>query len=525
MRTAMSKYATNTQLPDDLAQCHAYIRELTDTLRIQELEKARLLHRVEHLLRQLYGRSAEKVDPAQLLLFVAEAMDAVEAEVPQTEAVESEPDATPKKKGHGRRKPPVELPHLPIEHPVPESEKVCGECGTQKKRIGEKVTEQLEYAPASLFVIDHIQPVFACPCCQQGVTVAPKPAQPIEKGLPGPGLLAHVVVSKYADHLPLYRQENIFERHGVELSRKTMCDWVLASAKILEPVVELMKDRVLDSKVIHTDDTPVDVRGPGGNYQGRFWVYIGDTGHPYSVYDFTPSRRRDGPAAFLKEFTGTREKPRYLHADAFGGYDGIYAAGNSVFEVACWAHARRKFYDARKSDVNRAHQVLAWVRMLYDVERDAKEFDAEQRKALRRERSKPVLDRMQGWLDAQEGHVLPKSPIGEAVTYARNQWQALLRYLDDGDLAIDNNAAENALRGIAIGRKNFLFVGSDRGGRAAATLYSLVRSAKRHGLDPFVYLRDLFLRIPTHPNKNIHLLLPDHWKTEILPTLDTPPRP
>jgi transposase len=521
----MSKDAHSTKLPDDLAQCHALIDELLSSLRQQELEKARLLARVQHLLRQMYGRSAEKIDPAQLLLFAAEAMAAVEAEAPQTEVLEPEPEAAPKKKGHGRKKPPVELPHLPIEYPVPESEKVCAECGTQKKRIGQKVTEQLEYAPSSLFVIDHIQPVFACPCCQEGVTVAPKPAQPIAKGLPGPGLLAQVVVSKYADHLPLHRQEDIFGRHGVELSRKTMCDWVLASAKILEPVVELMKARTLDSKVIHTDDTPVNVRGPGGNYQGRFWVYVGDGHHPYTVYDFTPSRRRDGPAAFLDGFAGTKEDPRYLQADAFGGYDGIYAAEASVFEVACWAHTRRKFYDARSSDVNRAHQVLAWVRMLYDVERDAKGFDAQQRRDLRLERSKPVLDKMQQWLDSQQGRVLPKSPIGEAVTYAQNQWKALLRYLDDGDLAIDNNAAENALRGIAIGRKNFLFLGSDRGGRAAATLYSLVRSAKRHELDPFIYLRDLFLRIPTHPNRDIHLLLPDHWKRDILPTLDSPPRP
>lgn len=524
-RTMMNHNTSSTKLPDDLAQCHALIDELLSSLRQQELEKARLLARVEHLLRQMYGRSAEKIDPAQLLLFADEAMAAVEAETPRTETVEPEPEAAPKKKGHGRKKPPVELPHLPIEYPVPESEKVCAECGTQKKRIGQKVTEQLEYAPASLFVIDHIQPVFACPCCQEGVIVAPKPAQPIEKGLPGPGLLAQVVVSKYADHLPLYRQEDIFGRHGVELSRKTMCDWVLASAKILEPVVELMKARTLTSKVIHTDDTPVNVRGPGGKYQGRFWVYVGDGQHPYTVYDFTPSRRRDGPAAFLDGFAGTNENPRYLQADAFGGYDGIYAAEASVLEVACWAHTRRKFYDARNSDVNRAHQVLAWVRMLYDVERDAKGFDAQQRRDLRLERSKPVLDRMKQWLDSQQGRVLPKSPIGEAVTYAQNQWKALLRYLDDGDLAIDNNAAENALRGIAIGRKNFLFVGSDRGGRAAATLYSLVRSAKRHDLDPFIYLRDLFLRIPTHPSTDIHLLLPDHWKRDILPTLDSPPRP
>lgn len=526
MPNVTAKNTANPPLPDDLAQCHALISELLTSLRQQEREKAQLLHRVEQLLRQLYGPRTEKIDPAQMLLFMEEAVRAArEASSGDPEDLEEKP--APKKKGHGRKRPPLELAHLPLEHDVPEAEKVCAECGVQKKRIGEKITEQLEYAPASLFVIDHIQPVYVCPCCQEGVTVAKKPAQPIEKGLPGPGLLAHVVVSKYADHLPLYRQEGILARHGVELSRKTLCDWVMASANILEPITELMKTRILASKVIHTDDTPVTVREPGkkGTHQGRFWVYLGDVGYPYTVYDYTPSRRRDGPATFLESFQGTPEQPRYLQADAFGGYDGIFAAGKEVKEVACMAHTRRKFHDARSSDVNRAHQMLAWIRQLYEIEREAKDLDADTRCALRQDNAKPILDKMKEWLDEQQNLVLPKSPIGEAITYVLNQWQALNRYLDDGDLAIDNNAAENALRGIAVGRKNWLFAGSDRGGRAAAILYSLIQGAKRHGIDPFIYLRDLFLRIPTHPNKDIHQLLPDVWKQELLPTLQQQPKP
>ncbi len=522
-------------LPNDLAQCHAFIAhlqatldELTATVRLQQRKEAALLHRIEQLLRQTYGRRSEKIDPAQLLLFAAQAMEAVAPDA-QAEAKVEEP-STPKKKGHGRKKPPLELPHLPLEHPVADADKVCAECGGEKKRIGEKISEQLEYAPASLFVIDHIQPVYACPCCQADVTVAPKPAQPIEKGLPGPGLLAHVVVSKYGDHLPLYRQEDIFERHGLELSRQTMCGWVMASAHLLEPVVEAMKRSVLESNVIHTDDTPVTARTPGqkGTHQSRFWVYLGDGAHPYTVYDYTPSRKRDGPVAFLDGFFGTQEKPRYLQADAFGGYDGIYATADEkvqdrvVLEVACWAHARRKFYDARTSDVTRSHAMLGWIRELYQIERDAKELDASQRHALRQEKSKAILDTIENWLDEQQGAILPKSPSGEAIHYARNNWKALTRYLDDGDLAIDNNAAENALRAIAIGRKNWMMIGSARGGRAAATLYSLIHSAKRHAIDPFIYLRDLFLRVPTHPNKQIQQLLPDHWKRDILPTLDPP---
>ena len=510
-------------LPQDVTQCHALIAELLATIRLQEREKAQLLHRVEHLLRQLYGRRSEKIDPAQLLLFVAEALAAVEAQGPSDEPA---PPAA-KKKGHGRHKPPITLPHLPIEHPVPESDKVCGECGGAKRRIGEKITEQREYAPASIFIIDHIQPVYACPCCQAGVTVAPKPAQPIEKGAPGPGLLAHVVVSKYSDHLPLYRQERIFGRQGLALSRQTMCDWVLASAQLLEPIVAAMTARLLESKVLHTDDTPVTVREPGrkGTHQGRFWVYLGDAEHPYTVYDYTPSRARDGPVEFLRAFKGTPQAPRYVQADAYGGYDGIYTAGNGVVEVACMAHCRRKFYDARNTDPVRSHTVLAWVRQLYDIERDAKALTAAERAALRHERATSILKDMEDWLEAEQPRVLPKSPIGEAMQYARNQWTALGRYLDDGDLDIDNNAAERALRAIAIGRKNWLFAGSDRGGRAAAIHYGMLQSAQRHALDPFVYLRDLFLRIPTHPNRQIHQLLPDHWKRDILPTLAPPARP
>ena len=528
----MTPEPTHEFLPQDLRGCHSLIAQLVSrldevnaALRLEAREKAQLLHRVEHLLRQLYGRRSEKIDPAQLLLFAEEIARAAEEAAAAPSEIEEETQA-PKKKGHGRKRPPLELPHLPLEHDVLESEKVCS-CGRCKSRIGEKISEQLEYAPASLFVIDHIRPVYACPACQEGVSVAKKPAQPIEKGLPGPGLLAHVVVSKYADHLPLYRQQGIFARHGVDLSRQTLCGWVLAAAQNLEPIAALMKTRILESKVIHTDDTPVTVCEPGksGTHKGRFWVYLGDSEHPYTVYDYTPSRRRDGPVAFLETFRGTHEHPRYLQADAFGGYDGIYDPDNGVRECACWAHTRRKFYDARTTDVSRAHTVLGWIRQLYELERDAKELSAQARCALRQQKARDILDTMKTWLDAEQIRMLPKSPISEAVTYAQNQWKALERYMEDGDLDIDNNAAENALRGIAIGRKNYLFMGSDRGGRAAATLYSLINSARRHNIDPFRYLQDLFLRVPTHPNKELDSLLPDHWKREILPSLELPKRP
>lgn len=512
-KTATKEYlSTQSQpvLPDDVAGCHALILELLAAMKTEQQTRAQLEARIQQLLRRLFGPRAEKIDPAQLLLF--------SEQVAQTTAPEAPPDepvAPPvPRKGHGRKRPPKELPRVRMVHEVPAEALICEECGKTKPQIGEEITEQLEYTPASLFVIEHVQPIHACTCCQEHVVTAPKPAQPIEKGLPGPALLAHVITSKYCDHLPLYRQETMFARQGVDLARTTLGGWVMTCADLVSPVVQAMVERVLQSKVIHTDDTPVRVQGDtAGTYTGRFWVYVGDSSQPFTVYDYTPSRKRDGPAVFLDEFGKGPVTPCYLQADAFGGYDGIYDGANGgILEVACMAHARRKFYEARGTDLNRALLVLGWVRQLYDVEAEAKTLEAAGRAAIRQQRARPILQKWQDWMEAEAPNVLPKSPIGQAIQYAQNQWTALNRYIEDGDLAIDNNEAERALRGIAIGRKNWLFLGNDRGGRAAAIFYSLISSAKRHRHDPFAYLRDLFLRIPTHPFKAIGELLPDRWK-------------
>jgi hypothetical protein len=367
-------------------------------------------------------------------------------------------------------------------------------------------------------VIEHVRPKLACPDCEEGgvVTADPPEGQVIDKGLPGPGLVAHVITSKYADHQPLYRLEGMLARHGVAIARSTMCGWMKASADLLAPLVLLMATQVRASKVIHTDDTPVPVqadRGSGKNSTktGRMWAYLGDPRNPYIVFDYTPSRSRDGPTLWLKDFKG------YLQADAFGGYDGIYAT-QEVVEVACWAHARRKFYEARTSDPARAHQVLAMIRLLYGVERHAgeKQLDASQRLALRQERSRPLLEQLHAWLLRERELTLPKSPMGGAITYALNHWAALVRYTTDGDLAIDNNAAERAIRPLTIGRKNYLFFGSDTGGRTAAVLYSAVASAKRHRLDPFAYLRDVLATIGATPLSRLDQFLPDRWREQQL---------
>jgi hypothetical protein len=292
----------------------------------------------------------------------------------------------------------------------------------------------------------------------------------------------------------------------VELSRATLCGWMAHCAELLTPLFNEMVRRVLLSLVVHTDDTTVPVWDPTLPHTrtGRFWVYIGDARHPYVVYDYTPRRTRDGPEVFLKGFRG------YLQADAFSGYDRI-CAGSGVSEVACWAHVRRKFFEARTSAPVPAHAALARIRQLYKIEHDAAELSADDRCALRQRDALPLLNAFEEWLAEQGRQVLPKSPIGRAITYARSNWSALLRYAEHGELSIDNNLAERMLRAQAIGRRNWTFLGSDRGGRTAAVLYSFTGTCKHNDIDPFAYLNDILRRLPSHPAGRFDDLLPDVW--------------
>jgi hypothetical protein len=342
--------------------------------------------------------------------------------------------------------------------------------------------------------------------CQEHVAIAAKPPQPIDKGLPGPGLLAQTITSKYGDHLPLYRLEDIFARHGVELSRATLCGWMAQCAELLAPLFNEMVRRVLLSLVIHTDDTTVPVWDPTLPHTrtGRFWVYIGDVRYPYVVYDYTPRRTRDGPEDFLKGFRG------YLQADAFSGYDRI-CAGSGVSEVACWAHVRRKFFESRTSAPVPAHAALARICELYKIERDGEDLSANDRCALRQKEALPLLNAFEERLTEQGRKALPKSPIGQAIAYSQSNWAALCRYPEHGELSIDNNLAERMLRAQAIGRKNYTFLGSDRGGRTAAVLYSFTGTCKHHDIDPFAYLQDILRRLPAHPADQLDELLPDVW--------------
>jgi transposase len=468
-------------------------------------EHAELAETLALLRRYVFGPRRERHvdDPGQGHLFDLPA----EPEPAEPAMTDDAPSPRPRPARTPRRARFEHLPHIRIEHDLTEAEKTCSCCGTPKVRIGEDESHSLEFIPARLEVHVHVLPKYACSKCRDGVASPPVPPKPTPGGLAGPGLIAFVVVSKFADHLPLYRLEDILTRHGVHLARSTLCDWVRDAATVLEPLAALQRSLVLQSPVIWTDDTPVTVLGGDqpGSSKGRFWTYIGDAEHPYSTYDFTRNWTRDGPATFLSDYRG------FLQADAYGGYDGIYVGSDGgIVEVACWAHARRKFHEARPNAPREANRILEWIRQLYDIEDRALQSTAEERLALRQREAVPILDRIEAHLDELSGRALPKSALGKAVTYARNQWAALRVYASDGRLTIDNNVSERTLRLQAIGRKNWEFLGSAGAGPRAAVLFTILAGAKRHLLEPWAYLRDVLLRLSVGET-DLASLLPDRW--------------
>ncbi len=495
-------------LPSDVATLQTMVRELLATVaELRRTVEAQQQH-IDRLTRQLYGRKSERLTgdtPTTGNTVMATAATA--------------PDPSRRQRpGHGRRPLPGHLPRERIEHDLAEVERACPTCGGQRVRIGAETSEQLDYRPASLVVVERVRFTYACPSCSRTadpidggrptIATAPLPPQPINKGLPGPGLLAHVVTSKFADHLPLHRLAGILARHGVTVSRSTLGGWVAAAAGLLGPLTDRMAERVRQSRVIQTDDTPVPVLTPGARRTkiGHLWVYLGDAEAPYAVFDFTPTYSAEGPKRFLGSYAGS------VQADALRQYDPLFdRPPPRPTEVGCWAHARRKFHDARTSDPARAHEALARIRQLYDVEADARLLDSDSRMSLRQARARPMLDVLFAWLALERDQVLPKSPMAAAIGYALANRAALTRYTEAGDLAIDNNASERALRAVAVGRKNWLFAGSDVGATSAAVLYSVVGTCRRLGIDPFAYLRDAFTRLPTLPPDRIDELLPNRW--------------
>jgi transposase len=476
------------------------------------------LDRTERLLRQLLasrtGRKSEQLTREQLALFAAEAgirLDEAEESTsgdnPEPPANSSGVSAETEGQPRGRKILPRHLKRERIEHDLAEGEKHCQSCGEDLRRIGEEISERYEYIPAQMKVIQDACQKYACACT---VKTAAKPSQPIEKSTAGASLLTQVIVAKYADHLPLHRQAKMFRRFGVELSDQTMCGWMAQCAVLLEPLYERLKRFVLESKVVGTDDTPVKVldRKLPQARKGRIWPYVGDRNHMAVVYDYSPTRERAGPEAFLKNYRG------HLQADAYAAYDAFFTnAERGMVEVGCWAHARRHFHQAQEADPSRMRTVLLLIAELYRVERLARDrgLRGEELRLLREQGAMPVLDRLHAYLLQIRNELLPKSEAGQAVAYTLKNWVALTRYSWNPELSIDNNATERSLRCFAVGRNNWTFFGSDRGGRTAAVLRSFVTSCELVKVDPFAWFRDVLARIAGYPIQKLDELLPHRW--------------
>jgi transposase len=505
-----------------LKERHTVIAQRDESIQLLSQDNQLLRHRLAALLRSSYGPRAERFDPRQLLLFGL-LVPPIESPMPAQSPGKSK---SANRSHHGRQKLPDHLPRLPIEHDLNESEKNCPCCGEQRQRIGQEKTEQLEHLPSNFVVLEHIRHKYACSHCNSGhcqkcdgnahIDLAAKPRQPIEKGMAGPGLLAYVVTSKLADHLPLYRLENIFARQQVHISRSTLSGWIAAAAQVVLPLYQLLCDRVRQSEVLHTDDTIVPIQHEGHCRQGRLWTYVGNGHHPYIAYDYTPTRSGQGPLAWLGTWKG------FLQADAYAGYDKLYARGDVTegkafaIEVACWAHTRRKFFDAQESDPARSLWMLEMIRRLYAVEKEAQDRSPPERLHLRQSQSMPILEQIRLWLIEQQTQVLPRSPIAGAIGYALNQWPALVVFTTDARLSIDNNVAERALRRVAIGRKNWLFAGHDESAQGQAVLWSLIASAQRHEIDVQLYLRSVLAYLPGLSPEELHNYLPDVWKRDLM---------
>lgn len=480
-------------LPDDVESLKALV--LASRAEIEHLKLV-----IAKLKRLQFGRSSEKLDREieQLELRLEELQVSA---VPAAAAPQKQPAQMPV-----RRPLPEHLPRTRVEH-TPAC--ACPDCGAAMRKIGEDVAEVLDYVPARWRVIQHVRPKLACPACERIVQVA-APSRPIARGLAGAGLLAHVLVSKYCDHLPLYRQSQIYAREGVEIERSTLAEWVAGCFHLIDPLVAALGRYVTAADKLHADDTPVPVLDPGRGRTktGRLWTYVrddrpaGSSEAPAVLFRYAPDRRSERPREHLAAFTGV------LQADAYAGFGHLYAGGR-IREAACWAHARRGFYELHQASQSPvAAEALERIGTLYAIEAEIRGSPPEQRTAIRQARAGPLLESMREWLRQTLARVSKKSELAKAIGYVLTRWNALTRYVADGRIEIDNNAAERALRVVALGRKNYLFCGSDAGGERAAAIYSLIGTAKLNGLDPEAYLRHVLERIADHPINRIEELLP-----------------
>jgi len=493
------------------------IQELTQKLHSIQLSHKMLQNQVEQLLRRIYGRRSEKMHPDQLM-FDSMVMEGIEQGPVQEPLVELPAQTTPqkkkakadKRKHPGRIPIPEHLERVEILLDIPEGKKICPETGRPLKQIGCEISEKLEYRPGKLIVNVYKRPKYASPdsTVPLGVITAPMPDHPIDKCKADVGLLSYIIVSKFADHLPLYRQNGIFEREGVDIPRATQSSWIMQIYEAIRPLEQALKEAVLETEVVFTDDSiiPLQVKGNGRVKKARLWVYVrGDPDPPLAVYDFSPDRSKKRPLNFLAGYHG------YVHADAYAGYDELFGK-DGVTEVGCWVHSRRKFDEATLSRPQEATEIMARIAKLYQLEKLCVEMSAEDRRRFREQHARPVIDDTFARLEELKGATIPSEPLRKAVDYALNQRKALYRYLEDGRLKPDNNTAENAIRPLALGRKNWMFAGSERGARATALFLGLIQSCKACEVNPWQYFDDLLRRIMAHPVNRLRELLPDQWK-------------
>ena len=519
------------ELPQDADALRQVVQTRDAEIRMLRLVVQKLKLQLARRNRIIFGSASERfadgTPGAQGSLLEGEVLDGIGPLKPAATAVSPAGNTAANDKSvdrslpaHLPREPQVHRPDVTSAHQDAQGQPCgCGECGGRLREIGRDVSEQLEYVPGRFKVVRHVRPKLACMGCQR-VFQAAAPSRPIARGLPGPALLAHVMVSKYCDHQPLYRLSGIFARDGVDLDRSTLCGWVDKVDALIDPLVAAVRRYVMANDKIHGDDTPVKVLAPGTGKTRteRLWVYVrddrpaGDTSPPAAWFAYSPDRGGEHPQDHLRGFRGA------LQADAYAGWPKLYATGQ-VREVACWAHARRPwwelFLDSKRDPDSLAAEALRRIRALYDIEGEIRGQPPEVRRAQRQARAGPLLAALRNWLEKLLPRVSAKSEIAQAIRYSLARWRALTRYVDDGRLEMDNNAAERALRGVSLGRKNFLFMGSDAGGERAAAFYSLVETAKLNGLDPEAYLREVFTRIAEHPINRIDELLP--WNIGLAP--------